>query len=347
MKKALPAFVLALSSVTALAQIQFSATDLPQQIGAYSRAYVSTGNVAVASLPGAKGGPQRWDFSYAQGVGDHVRRLDLVAPTDGGHGADFPEAAYAERTTREASGSQSWEYYRIIPTQGRTYYGFYDPVSNAADPVTVFDAPTIDLPETIALNQSWQRTVDFTDLIDIGFIQVTVLVKFTSEAVVDAYGTVVLPAIGEVPALRVNEVNTYETFDLTLGLPLDTQIFRNYYWLVKDVGKAVHIISKPETTVPPENFQTASTVLRVFESSAVKPPPLRLSVKNLRAALKGKELFLTWDKESPATGYEVEFVDRLAPQATWSPLPKPTDNFLFDPLIVGPGSRFYRVFFTQ
>ena len=85
-------------------------------------------------------------------------------------------------------------------------------------------------------------------------------------AVVDAYGTLVLPGIGEVPALRVNEEHTYDTQDTTLGLPLGKQYFRNYYWLVKGVGLAVNIISKADTaSVPPDAFKTAATVSRVLK----------------------------------------------------------------------------------
>ena len=115
--------------------------------------------------------------------------------------------------------------------------------------------------------------VDFEDIIDLGFIESTISVHFTSRAEVDAFGTLVLPGIGEVPALRVNEVNRYDLTEQTLGLPLPSQYFRSYFWLVKGAGKAVHIVSKPDTTTPPTSFNTAASLQRVFESSTVLKPP--------------------------------------------------------------------------
>jgi len=255
----LAAFVAASVPVGA-APIVFSATDLLHEIGARQRAYYTTSAVNVATLLGEPGGPRRWDFSYPRQPVESIQRMDVVAPNDASHGVNYPNAAYAERLTNETTGARSWSYYRVATDQGRLYYGFYDAVANAECPLKVFDAPTVDLPYRIQFGQSWSRTVDFADCIDAGFIVLDLAVHFISQAQVDAHGTLVLPGIGEVPALRVNEVNTYEITDLTLGLPIPTQHFRNYYWLVPGIGKAVHVISEGSATVPPPNLTTAKTV---------------------------------------------------------------------------------------
>lgn len=335
-------FLCALLSVSLSAQITFRTTDLPRQVGVDSwRAHVDTAGKDVRSLLGAKGGPHRWDFSYPAAGGEDVHRMDVVARDDGDKGGDFPQAAYAERVTRAKDGCQNWSYHKVIPGGGRFYYGMRDDCK-APQPDVVFDAPTIDLPEDIAYGQSWQREVDWQDTIDAGFIVLTVAIHFTNETVVDAYGTVVLPEIGDVPALRLNEVNTYVTTDLTFGIPIDTQIFRNYVWLVPGIGKAVHIISEPKTTTPPEDFATAKTVLRVFESN--RYPPIECqSVKNLQIRLKGREVFLSWDKDSAARRYRIDACEQVTGESSWQLLAELTDSYRFEAVLPDATSRFFRV----
>lgn len=334
--------------MTTSSQTVFTLADLPSSVGDFCRAYVSTNELDVSGLIGTKGGPQRWDFSAQPGADEEVRRIDVVSPQDGGHEAGFGEAGYAERTTRVSNGLQSWSYYAALPDEGRAYFGFYDPISNPVDPATVFDAPTIDLPARVAYGQTWHREVDFRDLLDLGFIQIDVLIHFTCDAGADAYGSVVLPGIGEVPALRVNELHTYDTQDITLGLPLGQQYVRSYYWLVKDVGQAVQIISKPDSTAPPpDRFRSAATFYRVFESSRLASSHQPQSVKNLRIARKGAEVFLSWDPESAATRYQVEAADGLGATASWRLLMQTTDSFLFAPFDRALGAQFYRVLRAQ
>jgi hypothetical protein len=331
-------------SLAVRAQSTFTSADVPSQIGAQYRAYVTTAETDMSARFGVKGGPQRWDFSQPKGTDDDIYRVEVVSPADGGKGASFPVAAYAERTTRESSGEQSWSYYRIVPAQGRAYYGFYDPVANPAKPETVFSALTVDLPDNLQFGKTWNRSVDFKDVVDLGFSQSDLAVHFTSEAEVDAYGTIVLPGVGEAPALRVNEVNTYEIRELTLGLPLPAQHFRNYYWLVKGVGKAVHIVSKGDTAIPPENFKAASTVLRTFEAPGLKPALSLLGVTNLDVSLRGKDVFLNWQREPTATIYRIETSVDLKASA-WELLAETKDNFWFDPIVRD--RRFYRAGFKQ
>jgi hypothetical protein len=234
----LPCLLLAIAlfCLSGNAQIVFFATNLPARAGTdYYRAYLNTIGTDVSTLLGQSGGPRRWDFSQPQAVGEIIRRTDIVAPSDGGHGAGFSAATYAERDTKESNGQQSWSYYRISNNVGRSYYGFYDANANAACPRKVFSFPTIDLPDGIHYGQTWSRTVDFPDCVDLGGAFFQLDVHFTSQSEVDAYGAVVLPRLGEVPALRVNEVNTY-VVSLS-SLPISTQNFRNYYWLAAASAK--------------------------------------------------------------------------------------------------------------
>jgi hypothetical protein len=329
---ALPICLFALCSVQGSAQITFTLGDLPTEVGAYSRAYVNTNAVDVSQLLGAKGGPQRWDFSAAQGPNDEIQRMDIVAPGDGGHGADFPDAAYAERTTRESSGIQSWSYYKIGPAQGRVYYGLYNDALTSASPLIVLDAPAVVLPATLVFGQAWRYTLDYQAVVEAFGVPIAVAIHVTFDALVDGYGTMILPILGEVPALRVSEVMSLEYYDET-GFPFYSTQGRDYYWLAKGIGQVASI------TIPPEVSSMANTVLRVFEASVSEPKP----VNNLLIYLKGKEIFLSWAREPTASNYRVQFVNHLAPVVTWTPLGGTTNNFLFDPAVATTGERYYRV----
>lgn len=318
------------------AQIVFSVTNLPAQIGDYHRAYVSTNNVNVSGLLGTSGGPRRWDFSQPQGLHEIIQRVDVVAPTDGGNGASFPQAAYAERVTSEADGTRSWSYYRIITNEGRAYYGFVDTNSNPDMPIKVFNSPTIDLPDPIQFGQTWNRKVDYQDFA----VFITFAVHFTAQASVDAYGTLVLPGIGEVPALRVNEVHEYDYIDLTLGFLNYTNYFRDYYWLVPGVGKAVEIISIPSTSgPPPENLTTAGNMSRVFEASGVQPAPYPVTALCIR--LQNGQAMLDWNVETNAFGYQVQAVSNLDTN-NWRLVGEPATNAWSEPATNT--ERFFRVF---
>jgi hypothetical protein len=269
--------------------------------------------------------------------------MDVVPPSDGGQGSNFPEATYAERLTTEATGASSWSYYRIVANEGRRYYGAFDPVANPSKPITLFDAPTTDFPDRIGYGTNWSRTVDWMGLVDYGIFESEVAVHFTSQAEVDAYGTVVLPGLGEVPALRINEVNSYERTDVWLGWPLDTQCFRSYYWLVRGVGQAVHIISNAELAVPPANFTTAKYLLRVFAASKVTDGPALRPVAALRIRTRPGMAILDWLSETNRSGYRVESLDFLG-ATNWQVLAEPVGNAWSNSLPSTPTQRFFRVF---
>ncbi|MBX3745857.1 MAG: hypothetical protein KF833_11170 [Verrucomicrobiae bacterium] len=336
------AFLVA-ASIPVPAQPVFRASDLPSQVGAYFRAYQNLSEeVDVSDRVGAPGGPHRWDFSEPKGTGETVVRTDIVPSNDGGQGARFPVAEYAQRETRESGGSRSWSYYRIVPGLGRSYFGFQAPDINPAQPVVVFDAPTVDIPAQVDYGQSWSRTVRWDDLIDAGVFVVRVKVTFTSESEVDAHGTVVLPEIGEVPALRVHELNTYTLQELDFGLPLPPQRFRNYYWLVPGIGRAVEIIAGGQEQVPPPGIGLARTLRRVFEASELSPPDVPKSVSGLRIRVENDQALIQWDPEPGASGYSVESAPQ-ASDAEWHVLGSPTVPSWTAPLPPEHSEGYFRV----
>ncbi len=326
----------ALLGFTAHGQITFSVATLPHEIGDYNRAYLAT-NVDVSGPLGNPGGPQRWDFSQPQASGEVIQRTDVVPPTDGGNQAPFPQATYAERARNESTGALTWSYYQVVPNQGREYYGFVDTNSNPDSPIKTFSAPTIDLPDPVQFTQTWTRSADFADFA----VLIDFEVHFTAQARVDAYGTVALPDLGVLPALRVNEVHEYDYIDLTFGAFNYTNYFRDYYWLAPGVGKAVEIISPGSNTgAPPENFTSAAAMTRVFETGSVQPAAQ--TVSPLRLHLQDGQAILDWGAGANASGYRVEFASPLA-AGNWSMCAEPFLNTWTEPVGTN-AQRFYRVF---
>jgi hypothetical protein len=299
------------------AQIVFSTNDFPSRIGEYFCGYLGS-SVTVSGLPGPINGPQSWDFSYSQKNFETIQRTDIVGTDDAGDASTFPAATYAERDTSESDGSQAWRYYSLTNT-GRIYYGFDDPLNDPVTPVADFESPTLEFPCPLQFGQSWSRTVDWNQI----FLQeILGSTHFTCQAVVDAYGTVILPTLGAVPALRVNEVDTYVT--TVSGYPPQTNIFRQYFWLVRGIGLAVQIVSQPQSTIPPANFTSAGTTLRVFEAS--DPLDLLSPVAGLQFQLSRGVASFNWRAGTNGTSYRIEAAGNLT-TPSWQLFSLPFTNF--------------------
>lgn len=318
------------------AQIVFSVTDLPVQIGNNTRAYFST-NVALSnltSLLGRAGGPQRWNFSQPRSASESIHRTDIVPPNDGNHGGAFPCATYAEWEVGDSDGTLAWRYHRIDTNGGRIYYGFCQPV-DLSEPVqtcNVFSEVTLDLPASVQYGQRWSRTVDWTQFVS---VVIPVYYHYTAEVQVDAYGTLVLPGLGEVPALRLKQLNRSDV--TAAGIFLGTQYNTNYAWLVPGIGLAVQVIFHfDDFDLPAFERPHSNTVTRVFE---VRP----WGVADLRLQQQGAATILHWRQETRTSGYRVEFRNDLN-LSRWELLAEPATNVWSDTSIITQTQRFFRVY---
>jgi hypothetical protein len=317
-----------LCAVPAVAQPVFSSSSLPGNVGQYVRAYYST-NVNVASMLALTNGAQYWDFSAPQQSYESVQRTDIVGPDDAGDAASFPAATYAERDTLEPTNQIAWRYYTLT-NQGRVYYGFDDPVNDPVTPLAVFLQPTLDVPASVQSGQTWNRTVDWLNVAD-SFIVISN--HFATSATVDAYGTLVLPSIGSVPALRVHEIQSYQFYEV--GVLLNAYTNQYYYWLVPGLGIAAQVNNISDNSLPSTN-----SVLRVFESNYFTDTP----VTGLQIHIQNNSALLGWNAISNISEYRVESLGSLN-NTTWQLLGLPTTNAWSD--AVTGTQKFYRVFGLQ
>jgi len=300
------------------AQITFTASDMLTVIGESSQAYIST-NTNPSTNIGPTGGPQTWDFSQAPQE-DYVRRLDIVPPTDGGHQANFTNATYAERYTDKVSVFQEWDYYNLTTNAGLIYYGSYNTNGGAV----VWSNSVTDIPAIVGYGTNWSYKFSTTNISPY-------TINDTVTASVDAYGTVVLPQIGKVQALRVNELT--EEHVIIHFQPPQTNYVRDFFWLVPGIGKAVDIVSSISTSPPPTNFTLAYEVRRVFEAN---PAGLQIHLQSGLA-------ILNWLPATGVHGYQLQLqaIGDLT-MTNWQILASPASNFWSEALT--PTQRFYRVF---
>lgn len=324
-----------------MAQITMRARDYPSRLGGVRKAYVNSRDPLVAGLIGGVGGPQVWDFSYPPVAGEEVHVIEIVSAKEGACAAEYPDARFAERTTPPSPGQPSWEYFSIEPEQGRRFYGLCAPGANSETSGVVFRPPTLQF-TNCTYGTTWERSTSWSDTI--GSLPVTI--HFTAWGVVDGFGTILLPHLGRLPALRVSETHSYR--NEFQGLLIGEQYFHDYYWLVPTIGKAVEIVSKASDVAVPENYSVAATVLRVFEGGA-------LAAKGLRAQRQGEQVFLSWDSAGSDLTYLVttssvsQYPSLVAPGSSdgkllhWASWQTVSQNFLFVPRPAFPTNSFFQV----
>ncbi len=210
--------------------------------------------------------------------------------------------AWAERDTQEPNTRVGWRYHSMT-NQGRLYYGFNSPLDQPTSPEVIFDEPTLELPCPLYLGHTWSRYVSWSAEI----LGVPAVFDFFATAHVDAYGTIVLPGLGERPALRVKEKHNYEASLFFLGtwIPAVSQTNFYYYWLTPKVGVVAEVFLLGENVLNPQPLSHTNTFLRMFESSAVPTPVagLRIRSEPARRCLIGLPAPTTHDTASKATGW--------------------------------------------
>lgn len=336
----------------------FSTNSLPCQFGQYNCCYFCS-NINVSGLltlttnitlgpPGS--GPftniaQTWDLSAAEQPGDSILRTDIVPVTNGGYYSYFPSASYAEQDTFEPSNVLGWQYYgfgSVGSNTGRIYYGLDEPVEGAS-PEAVFTPSVIDIPATVQFNQTWSNSTYWLTLY---FEIIVVSNNLSYTATVDAYGTLYLPQIGSVPALRVHQVNSYALSELTdppTLIDLNTNDY--YYWLVPGLGVAAQVEVIGNNALYPTSLPYTNTLQRMYfanyftNSVSTNTTGSGTNSSNLQAQLQGGLFVLNWITMTNCTNYRVDFTGSLA--SSWSALGFTSNTSWTDSM--GYSSGFYRV----
>ncbi len=351
----------------AQAQINITAVDLFNKPGQYYRAYANAANntsVSVNGMLGSAGEDRFWDFTV--GPTEVVYRFDYLAATNAPHSTDFVAAGarMAEQKTDESGAvSQAWLYFTQHSAQGRLAYGFYDlgfsAGIGASQAQEVFSSVLNDFPATMQYGSAWSSSTTFTNTITfgdpedpLGSLSADLLIAYSSSAAVDAYGVANSPGtISFGDCLRVNELVTYDIsadFNDGSGFQhLETDYVRNYYWLRPGRGIVAQVTSQQSSGTPPDdNFLTATSVVRMFETNHPDNDGSGTGggIQGLKLTLGPNGALLQWTALASATSYRVEYSTN--PAAGWLPVGNTTtSNYLIDPAAGKPATpvRFYRV----
>ena len=345
------------------AQITITAQDMFNQPGQYYRAYANAGSsVSVDGKIGNAGAGQFWDFTT--GPTSVIYRFDYVAASSTPYGADFVTAGsqMAERKTDESSAQDpAWLYFTQNPAQGRLAYGFYDPGFSAgvgsAEPQVLFNPVMNDFPNTIQYGTAWSAATTFTNTITFGdpedpetSFTVVMRYEYAATAVVDAHGVANSPGtISFGDCLRVNELVRYDiSADFGDGegfQHLETDFVRNYYWLRQGRGIIAQITSQQSSGVPPaDNFATASSIVRMFQTNHPDNSGGGGGIQGLRITVNQSGALLNWTPLASLSSYRVEYRTNLV-TGTWQQVGTTTGSFLIDYAANKPATplRFYRV----
>jgi hypothetical protein len=343
-----------LAGLCAQAQPFFTTNSLPCQFGEYNCSYYST-NVDVADmlylattnsappLPGeGTNVAQYWDFSTAQQPYETVFRTDIIAPEDGANSEQFPDATYAEQDTLEPTNQIGWQYYGFTDSgtsTGRLCYGLDAPEDEPVTEWAAFVPPTVDIPSTVQFGQTWSGSLYWLSTY---FEIILVSNYYNYSASVDAFGTLVLPQIGGVPALRVHEVDAYtvtEVSDPPLLLEINTNHY--YYWLVPGIGVAAQVLLLGNNVLDPVDLPYTNTVQRMYYASYFTnsyPTPLSFPA-DLYIQEQSGAVVLNWSTLSNAVNFRIDYTASLA--TNWQTLGYTNTTSWTDTITAA--QRFYRV----
>ncbi len=328
------------------------AGDMFNEVGLYYRAYINNGNYPVSNRMGSAGADQFWDFS--QGPTDQILRFDYVSSVGLAQSADFPLAQLAEHKTVEGVGKDEWIFFEQVPGVGRKVYGFYSDSFSPGMPSIPFSQPIIDFPATIAHGAAWQTSFVTESMFPLSdpegelLPDIPIQTTWNSTFKADAWGVALLPNLGIVDVLRINEDQVVDiAADLGDGvwLHIETDYVRSYYWLSPGRGIVAQMTSLQSSSPPPATFDMATAFVRMFEtnkqggSGSTDPQP----VDNLRVTVSNGRVLVQWSKAANATSYEVEYsTGGLGPES-WQPVGTTAGEYLFDNDGFGHQTRFYRV----
>jgi hypothetical protein len=312
------------------AQTSLTASNVYNVVGEYSFSYFRS-NIDISPLIG-DAGSNTWDFSQPQAANDMVARMDVVPISDSGDATDFPGATFAWRYMGGAIQGTSWEYYSLDPTNGLVFYGTYYPVGFGALPAVPVTPPIPLLPPVVVFGASWNSEYEFAvqdPLLG------TVPALYQASMVVDAYGTLKLPGLNPLPALRIAASENYYVQDPFFGTWDLFQQDTNWQWLAPGVGFAAQAVSYAPNEISISAQPYTNSFSREFTD------PVNSLLPNVNISLKSGVVNLSWGAPGNVTGYLLEKSASLS-DGVWLPAAQTTSSYWQEPSL-NAQQEFYRI----
>ena len=321
--------ILSCLALSVRAQLNFPASQVFNVAGEYDQSYYST-NINLAALIGSAGS-NYWVFSQTQQANETIWEMDVLPVSDGGHGADFAGATFAQRSLGGPFPETAWEYYSLDPTNGLVLYGTYSATgegSSANQPIT---PPASVLPVVVHYGDSWNIAYSFT-VVDSFFGSVPV--DYTATCTVDAYGLAALPGFGVVPVLRITQAEDYAEVIFGMEFP---QLDTNWIWVAEGIGYAAQATAYAPDTYSLSAESYTNSFSRVFQNS-----PLRI-VPAAQIVVQTNAVVLTWNRVDKSSGYAIQTCTNLMNSAPWVPVAQLTNLSFSLPVTSVSGAQFYKI----
>ncbi len=215
------------------AQISIDYSEIPINPGL---SWTTCGDDSATVTVGTLGGPQTWNFTYLATM--DLAHHRLITPSSAPSFSLFPAATKVEFIQDELYSSDSeFIYFEIIPSSFRTLgFEYIDPTEHI---VMSIDQMQFDLPLDYLDSTNFYN---FDTMFDSGPMVTTMETRI--RAIVDAYGTVVIP-MGSYPCLRIRQMETTISTMYFNSVPVyvDTSHSIIYTWLSENVPELVNITS--------------------------------------------------------------------------------------------------------
>ncbi|MBN2362618.1 T9SS type A sorting domain-containing protein [candidate division WOR-3 bacterium] len=215
------------------AQITIDYSEIPMNAGL---SWATCGDDSATVTVGTLGGPQTWNFTYLATM--DLAHHRLITPSSAPSFSLFPTATKVEFIQDELYSSDSeFIYFEIIPSSFRTLgFEYIDPTEHI---VMSIDQMQFDLPLDYLDSTNFYN---FDTMFDSGPMVTTMETRI--RAIVDAYGTVIIP-MGSYPCLRIRQMETTISTMYFNSVPVyvDTSYSIIYTWLSENLPELVNITS--------------------------------------------------------------------------------------------------------
>ena len=301
----------------------------------------------AAQWIGGTGGPQVWDFRNVPGDAENryfYRSVDDGTPEK----AAFPDAEIMERLSRDLAPANDAAYIRFLPGEGKETVGV-STQERGAQSDSLFATPLLEYPVVVNHGDKWDDDTTYPITLSVLTAFVEATVRIDQKAEVDGWGTVILPEIGAVEALRVNVASQHTTDAIVAEqiVPISDQHFRSYIWLAPGYGTIATLLSSPGTVEVPDSFTTTVSFERLtratgFHTLPDQPTPMGNGTLTIRK-MPGKSI-LSWafPNAPPGATYSVEQSMTLGSAGNpWSELARTEELSLEVPF--GVEENYFRV----
>ena len=260
--------VVTLFALPVAAQITITAADEYTVGEWYDMLTVEDAN-NPATIPdgtlGVAGEENVWDFTEFSAGEEFQHEFASLSDLEPEQTQHFPNATFAEALTDRAGNLELVVFYDRDEERQQFHGGWFGTrlPEGQVNRCVINNPPLVERRYPYTVGDSWEAQTTFEATVESLLGQVTAVSTQSSSFEIDAWGTVILPELGEIQCLRIHHSQT-TIIEIGGIFPLtDTVRSRSYYWASKEYGEVARIIGPQNSELlgdpeaPPLNFGKA------------------------------------------------------------------------------------------